>query len=408
VPLGQAAAVAFGVKVAESKPLRETVHHLTGFDLSGWRIAFIALSVAGVIAAALLMLLVREPKRGAKEVKLDTHMGEAPGVSLADEKAKLLPTMRDFFGRPSLLFTALSCASAAFVAYGVLNWTVPLLQRQKHIPGDQLALWYALELAIIGSFGIWLSGALVDRLSKKGKAWYALVPAVAFLVVIPFYLGFLWAPTWQTALLILAVPVLLNTFYLAPALAVVQNSVRPSQRTVAGALLLLVLNLIGLGLGPTYVGNMSTDVFLPHLVSNFSQLHGGAAPLKADLDALKAQGLQSAMYALAPFYLVAVVFHLLAAASHRKERLHGIPSQRAFSRNVMLVKFAVGILGIAALYKFGPALSVDASSLKAGASFFTQFGITKIEWLKWIFYACFGVFVVLGVLDIFKRKPSAA
>ena len=36
-----------------------------------------------------------------------------------------------------------------------------------------------------------------------------------------------------------------------------QEEVRPNQRVLSGALLLLVMNLIGLGLGPTWVGAAS-------------------------------------------------------------------------------------------------------------------------------------------------------
>ena len=53
-------------------------------------------------------------------------------------------------------------------------------------------------------------------------------------------------------------PLLLNIFYLAPALALVNNSVKASQRTMSSAILLMILNFIGLGAGPTIVGELST------------------------------------------------------------------------------------------------------------------------------------------------------
>ena len=359
--------MAFGVKVAHE---------------FGWAMAFKALGVMGIIAGIALITLVREPKRGSKDVKIDYHMDEAPPISLAEEKAKFLPTMREFFGRPAMLFTALSCGSAAFVAYGILNFTVPLLTRQKHIGDDSLALWYSVELAFIGSLGVWLSGILVDKLRSKGKAWYAIVPGIAQLVVIPFYLAFVNAPTWQLGIAFLAIPVLLNTFYLAPALAVVQNSMKPSQRTMAGALLLLVLNLIGLGLGPTFVGMMSTDIFLPRLTADFAALgHGAAAG--ADLAAIKAHGLQLAMFSLAPFYLIAMVFHFIAAYFHRKETQGAKPTEAQMFSNAILVKFAIGIIGIAVIWYFGPA----------------------ILWFKYLIYAAFSVFLVLGVVDLVRGNP---
>jgi uncharacterized protein HemY len=73
--------------------------------------------------------------------------------------------------------------------------------------------------------------------------------------------------------------------------------VRPDQRVMSGALLLLVMNLIGLGLGPTYVGAVSDAfrVVYPH------------------------RSLQIALYTLAPFYLVAIALFLKLARVLRNE-----------------------------------------------------------------------------------------
>jgi phosphotransferase system glucose/maltose/N-acetylglucosamine-specific IIC component len=75
--------------------------------------------------------------------------------------------------------------------------------------------------------------------------------------------------------------------------------VPPERRVISGALLLLVMNFIGLGLGPTFVG-MASDFFRP--------AHGVHA-------------LQTAYYALAPMYLIgAALFWGLARLIRRKER----------------------------------------------------------------------------------------
>jgi hypothetical protein len=84
-----------------------------------------------------------------------------------------------------------------------------------------------------------------------------MAPAISLTLAIPFYIGFVWAPTWPLALAFLIGPTFLNYFYLSSAVALVQEEVRPNQRVMSGALLLLVMNFIGLGLGPTYVGAAS-------------------------------------------------------------------------------------------------------------------------------------------------------
>ena len=73
-------------------------------------------------------------------------------------------------------------------------------------------------------------------------------------------------------------PTFLNYFYLSPAVTLVQEEVQPNERVLSGALLLLVMNLIGLGLGPTFLGAVS-DYFRPTHPRQFAAaglLHPGA------------------------------------------------------------------------------------------------------------------------------------
>ena len=94
---------------------------------------------------------------------------------------------------------------------------------------------------------MYASGRLIDRFAPRSKSAYAYLPAPALALAIPFFVGFVWAPSWPLALAFLAVPTFLNYFYLSPAVALVQEEVRPHQRVLSGALLLLVMNLIGSG-----------------------------------------------------------------------------------------------------------------------------------------------------------------
>jgi hypothetical protein len=120
---------------------------------------------------------------------------------------------------------------------------------------------------------------------------FGLLPAIALALAMPFFVGFLHAPTWPVAIAFLAAPTFLNFFYLTPAVTLVQNSVSARQRTLAGAVLLLIMNLIGLGLGPTWVGAWS-DWLRPTHPNN---------------------SLQLALYSLLPFYLIAIILDLALA-----------------------------------------------------------------------------------------------
>lgn len=147
-----------------------------------------------------------------------------------------------------------------------------------------------------------VSGRLIDRFTRSSKQAYALIPATSLALAVMPFLGFASAQNWRIALVFLTGTIFLNYFYLSCAVTLVQEEVRPDQRVMSGALLLLVMNFIGLGLGPTYVGAASDYFHVSH----------------------PQQSLQYALYALAPFYLVAILLFLkLAGVLRKEERIRG-------------------------------------------------------------------------------------
>jgi predicted MFS family arabinose efflux permease len=168
---------------------------------------------------------------------------------------------------------------------------------------DEIAIWYALCLGIGVSAGIYLSGRLVDRFATRRPEAYGLIPAISLALAVPFFIGFVHAPTWPLAMIFLIGPTFLNYFYLTPAVTLVQNAVAARQRTLAGAVLLLIMNLIGLGLGPTWLGAVS-DWLRPTHPDN---------------------SLQLAFYSLVPFYVLAIALHLALARALRRSHRKDVP-----------------------------------------------------------------------------------
>lgn len=399
VPFGMAFGAFFGPTIAEA------------YD---WRMAFISIGVAGMAASVLLLVCVREPKRGQMDVKLDVHMEEAPALPI--EKESFGSTINQFFGRPALLTTALGCGLAAFVGYATLNWTSPFLQRVKGADLGEIRIYYSLMLAVAMGLGTWLSGALVDKLAARGKVWFALVPAAALALTIPGHLLFVWVDGWAGSMAALAIPTFLNIFYLAPALAVVQNSVRPGQRTMAGALLLLVLNLIGLGGGPTLIGILSDNFAGGALASSGLTLEAcraaGAAADAACAPAV-AGGLQTALYWLTPFYVAAVLALLAEAWALRREDRHGVPNDVQIAKNAMMVKLLVGLGGIVAVLivealLFGEPLTRDLAGIGAVVSGETLTPRTMNGLIRCVLLALCAVVALAGIFDVAKRGKRAA
>ncbi len=67
-------------------------------------------------------------------------------------------------------------------------------------------------------------------------------------------------PNWITAMALIFLPGIANALYYGPAFACVQGLVSPQSRAVASALMLFIVNLVGLGLGPLLFGMLSDAV----------------------------------------------------------------------------------------------------------------------------------------------------
>jgi predicted MFS family arabinose efflux permease len=265
-PIGAALGVAFGASIAAAY---------------SWRDAFIALGSVGLFSALLVILIVREPLRGALDCP-----------SAADSTpSRFGQTIAMFFSKPALVLAALGSGATQVITYGAGNFATLFLMREKGMTLNQVAIYYALVLGIGMGAGIFVSGRVIDRFTKHWKQAYALVPAASLTLAVPFYIGFVWAPTWPLALIFMIGPFFLNYFYLSSSVTLVQEEVRPDQRVMSGALLLLVMNLIGMGLGPALVGEVS-DYF------HASNPH---------------HSLQLALYALLPFYGLAILLFLALA-----------------------------------------------------------------------------------------------
>lgn len=284
-PIGAAMGVAFGASVAAAY---------------SWRMAFIWVGAVGVVTAVGVWCFIREPRKGGLDLAPVPPPAEAQATTQA-QPAVAAPgfadTCRSFFSNPVLRNMALACGATQFVTYAMLNFTVLLLMREKGMTLEDVAVWYALVFGVGSAMGMFLSGRLIDRLARRSRTAYAYLPAAGLVLAMPFFVGFVWAGSWQLALVFLFLPTGLNYFYLSPAVTLVQEEVRPDQRVLSGALLLLVMNLIGLGFGPTYLG-LASDFFRATHPDN---------------------SLQMAFYTLIPFYALAVGMFLLLARSIRRQ-----------------------------------------------------------------------------------------
>jgi predicted MFS family arabinose efflux permease len=212
-------------------------------DTLGWRMAFFVVGLPGLAAALLARLTLREPERGAMEGGKDDSE---------------LPTLREVvvYMASQRTFRHLSLASAlyAFAAYGFTIWGATFLIRVHEMSLTETGLWMGLIQGVGGGLGTYAGGVLADRFGRDDERFLVWIPAVGGALALPLLAVFLFYPNQVGALMAYAPAMAFSVFFVGPSYSVAQGLARLRMRAQAAALLMLTLNLIGLGIAPLAVG----------------------------------------------------------------------------------------------------------------------------------------------------------
>jgi predicted MFS family arabinose efflux permease len=220
----------------------------------GWRKAFFVLGIPGILFSLLFYITVKEPQRGATD----------KNVSAAKETQSLWQVLRFLYSRKTFVYLALGSALNVFCIYGLFNWEPSFLARLHGMKNSEIGVALGLIFGCTGALGTFAGGSLADYFGKSDKRIYLKIPAYAILISIPFGIGSVFAPDTFFSLTCLGVCSFLYSTYLGPAIAVTHLLVPASLRALSSAVFFLVINLLGLGLGPLVVG-MISDLLAPTL-----------------------------------------------------------------------------------------------------------------------------------------------
>lgn len=216
----------------------------------GWRTAFYVVGLPGIVVAIIFYLTIREPKRGGNEVS-----------PVSSDSVPLKDTIAFMWRLKSFRHLSLAGALHAFVGYGVALF-LPSFFIRVHGFGLAETSTYLFLIGLTGMIGTFLGGYLGDRWGVRDKRWYMGVPGIATLLTVPFAVLFYTTQDPMIALFLAVPSAILGPMYLGPTFGMTQTLVTPAMRATASAILLFVLNLIGLGLGPVAAGFLS-DAFRP-------------------------------------------------------------------------------------------------------------------------------------------------
>lgn len=233
-------------------------------DAYGWRMAFLVCGLPGVVLAVIAVLTLIEPrtKQVMAEVRARQKSAQGDGANFG-QVMKVLATKSAFW------LIALAAAVKAFIGYGHAPFTNSYFQRNFPDQIAELASTFGLQAngfmglalgvmgGIAGAIGSLLGGWIADRYGARDLRAYVSVPGIASLITIPVYITAVSVDSVVVALCLLSVNGVLGTLWYGPVYATAQTIVPSHMRATAAAILLFVINLIGLGLGPLVVGFVS-------------------------------------------------------------------------------------------------------------------------------------------------------
>ena len=222
----------------------------------GWREALLVVGIPGLVLSVIVMLTLPEPTRGYWE-------GGVAGRKQGPQE-RLRDVFRFLAKLPSFWHLAFAGALHAFYGYGAASFNPVFFERSHQMsPLEYGYIASAIGLTT-GVLGTYLGGWLGDRYGAKDVRSYPLVPGIGSVLTVPVVFAVYLAPNPEFALSISLLSSLASGLYLGPTFAMTQAIVPVRMRAQAAAIMLLVLNLIGLGLGPQFVGVLS-DLLKPSL-----------------------------------------------------------------------------------------------------------------------------------------------
>ncbi|MEN3974362.1 MFS transporter [Emcibacter sp. SYSU 3D8] len=221
-------------------------------DAYGWRAAFLVVGIPGLVLALLVRFTIREPARGMADT-----------VHAAPDKQGLADAFVHLWRIRSLRHTIAGCTLVAFVGYGISAWGAAFLMRSHGLTGKEVGLLMGPAGGLMGIIGAIVAGRLADRLSEKDPRWTPWVVSVSKVAAIPLVFLFYLPDNLWIAMLAFIPMIALAATYQGSTFAMVQTLSPLRMRAQASAILLFVINLIGLGLGPVAVGIIS-DLLLPY------------------------------------------------------------------------------------------------------------------------------------------------
>ncbi len=220
----------------------------------GWRVAMMTVGLPGIALAVLVRLFMVEPRRGLSDA--GPVAAPAPMPSVAQGFASM-------WASAPARHLVVGVTLTSMIGYALTGWGPSFMQRSLGISMLDVSRYIALPGALFGAISALAGGKIADVLAKRHglhvQSWVVLVMKGLSL---PFALAFYLIDVPVIAIGSYFIYLIFANSYLGPSFALIQHLAPLKTRAMWAAITLLVINLVGLGLGPTMVGWLS-DLLKP-------------------------------------------------------------------------------------------------------------------------------------------------
>ena len=213
----------------------------------GWRTAFYVAAAPGVLLTILLLLLVKEPNRGASD-GLQESKDNAPPLS---------ETFAFMRSQKSLVYLMAASVLVTASSSAMMSWIGSLLVRVHGLSLENVGLLTGLCMGGFGAIGTLVFGWVADRQGAKDMRNQPRMMAIAAAVIAISGTAVSLLPTVLGAAIALALFASMVAGLNGPTYALTQSLVRVRMRGTSMSTLVVLLNLIGVGVGPALAGILS-------------------------------------------------------------------------------------------------------------------------------------------------------
>lgn len=249
-------------------PIGAALGYVLGASIAthfGWRAAFLAVGVPGVLVGVIAWLTLKEPRTARRGVT----GGVLPETPVAS--GSFASALGALLSRPSYGYAVAGAAAISFLGYGQTYFLPSFLTRVHDMGLSERGIVLAAMTFVSGVAGTLIGGRIADRYGMRDPRAYMVIPGIAIGAGIPVFLLAMIAETAWAAVALIGVQTLLNCLWYGPVYAAIQGMVLPGHRATAVAVMLFVINMFGLGLGPFLVG-FASDWFA---AAHFDAVSGG-------------------------------------------------------------------------------------------------------------------------------------